>query len=486
MKLHELGAKFAEITAQNQQTDAQDRHAGQNAAATNTKPITQPAANSIAGPGGHTSPSRPEPADDPFLSADDLVSVKTDAIDRIRRRVLTEIEELIRENRWPDIKELFYPVSEKQPELVAREMDAPVRGKVAFALGHMKCFDEAIAELHICLQRDPDDFLTHSSLGYTAYDSLYAAKNREIFLSGKARADRIALAHTHFRKAQSLRPDGVTNFYRQGMLFKQIEDKPEKALPLFEKAAANWESLDESARKDRHQEQKNYIKALYELAACRLHTGNPAGALDTIKKCLAEDETTNYMSLMFKYFALGKIHFHLNRFNEAKDALMFALQTRPKGQPGDFVHELLGRTWLMLDHPTKAMDIINRVPEHRRRAYVRWTEADICCALGNIDRARQVLIQSLEKDRLSRHKTLIRLAKIEYHCKNFDQVIRHAADADRFFTGKWGNHHDEGLFWQALGHYRLGNLEKARELTDRLEAHRPYFPKLKKLKAMLA
>ena len=191
------------------------------------------------------------------------------------------------------------------------------------------------------------------------------------------------------------------------------------------------------------------------------------------------------MPLMFKYFALGKIHYHLNRFEEARDALMFALQTRPKGQPDDFVLELLGRTWLMLDNPARAMESINRIPENRRRPYVRWTEADICCALGKIEKARQILTQGLERDRLSRHKTLIRLARIEYHCGNFEQVALHAAQADSFFREKWGNHYDEGLFWQALGQFRLGDPGKARKLALQLEAHRPYFPKLKTLMEML-
>jgi tetratricopeptide (TPR) repeat protein len=476
MQLHELKAKFAELTEQSRKAENSGN--------------AMPAA---ARPLAHAAPSAAEPSPksaqqtsvDPFLTLEDLVSVKTDALERAQKRVLAEIEELIRENRFADVKALFYPVEEKQPELAAHSMGIPVRAKVAFALGRVKCFDEAIQELTYCIQQHPDHFLNHSSLAYTAYDSLYCAKNREIFLSGKARADRIALAHTHFRKAQELRPEGVTNFYRQAMLYKQIEDKPEKAAPLFEQAVAHWEALDDSAKKERHQEQKNYVKALYELAACRLHAGNAAAALDILKKCMAADESANYISLMFKYFALGKVYFHLNRFNESKDALMFALQTRPKGQPDDFVNELLARTWLALDNPVKAMEIISHVPENRRRPYVRWTEAEICCAMGNIDKARHILAQCQEKDRMSRHKTLIRLARIEYLNGNYQSVFRCAAEADRFFCEKWGNHYDEGLFWQALAAFRLGDRDKALKLALQLETFRPFFPKLKELMNML-
>ena len=52
---------------------------------------------------------------------------------------------------------------------------------------------------------DPGNFYHHSSLAYTAYNSLFAAQNRDVFLRGKARADRKELAHRHFRRSQELR-----------------------------------------------------------------------------------------------------------------------------------------------------------------------------------------------------------------------------------------------------------------------------------------
>ncbi len=468
MKLHELGQRFAELTA-NTQTNATPNTAGQN--------LERQAQQNAKTMENH----RPLTSEDPFLSINDLVSVKADAAARALKRALNELEELIRENKWEEIKTAFYPIEEKQPELVAQGLDAPVRAKIAFALGHMKCFDEAVRELTICIAKHPDHFLYHSSLAYTAYDSLYAAKNRDIFLSGKHRADRIALAHTHFQKAQELRPDGVTNFYRQGMLFKQIENKPENAIPLFQKAISNWEALTDPQKKERHQEQKNYVKSLYELASCLLESGKPGQALDMLKKCLAQDESTNYLSLMFKYFALGKVHYELNRFVEARDALLFALQSKPQHQPSDFVYELLARTYLALNNTSKAWEVINRVPEAKRKPYYRWTEAEILCALSKIDKARDVLAACQERDNLSRHKTLIRLAKIEYLTKRFEKTLSCAEAADRFFQEKWGGHYDDALFWQALASYKLGNHEKAKDMAMTLKAYRPYYPKLNEL-----
>jgi len=414
---------------------------------------------------------------DEFFSLDDLVPVIRNAVERTVKRLLTEVEELVRETRWEDVIALFYPIEEKQPELAANGLDIRLRARLAFALGQLKRFDEAIRELSLCVEKEPDVFLHHSSLAFTAYNSLFAAANREIFLRGRARAERIDLAHRHFQKSQELRPDGVTNFYRQGMLFRKIERKTDSALPLFQRAVSNWDRLDETEKEARHQERKNFVKALFQSASCLIEMDVPEKALSAIKRCLAEDEKSHHLSLIFKYFALGKAYFHLNRFPEAKDALLFALQSAA-GEKDDFVCELLARTYLALRNPDKALEIICRVPEQRRRPYVRWTEADILCALKRLDQARAVLVKAQERDSRSRHKTLIRLAKIIYSTGDFVEAAKCAAAACRFFQDNWGNPFFEGLFWQAVCAYRLGHRDKAKELTLELKAHSPHYPKL--------
>ena len=144
----------------------------------------------------------------------------------------------------------------------------------------------------------------------------------------------------------------MTNFYRQGMLFRKIERKTDSALPLFQRAVGNWDRLDQKDREVRHQERKNVIKSLFQTASCLIEMDVPEKALDAIKRCLAEDETSHHMAVLFKYFALGKVYFHLNRFQEARDALLFALQSGA-GEPDDFVRELLGRTLSRAAGPLK-------------------------------------------------------------------------------------------------------------------------------------
>ncbi len=92
-------------------------------------------------------PAQPEILADEFVSARELNPIHRDNAERSRRRLQAEIGELARRNRWEDVLALCYPVDEKCPELVAHQMDAPIRSEAAFALGHLSRFDDAIAEL---------------------------------------------------------------------------------------------------------------------------------------------------------------------------------------------------------------------------------------------------------------------------------------------------------------------------------------------------
>jgi len=186
-------------------------------------------------------------------------------------------------------------LAQKLPEICNQTEDIKIREKLAFVLGQVNRFDDAITELQTCISRVPDNFFTRNSIAYTAYNSLYAAKNREIFLNGKPKKDRIELAHFHFREAQRLRPDGITNYYRQGMLYRQIENKSVPAMPLFLKAVENWDKLTPDEKKDRHQQRKNFVKSLYQGASLVLEYGSAKKTLKMIKRCISEDEKSDYI-----------------------------------------------------------------------------------------------------------------------------------------------------------------------------------------------
>ena len=421
-----------------------------------------------------------------LFSDQELFGIKKGGfIKKSRNRVLADIEELSKNNQWDDILSLYHPVDDKLPDLIRAGVDIPVRQKIAFALGQVGAFDEAIKELLVCVRTEPDNFMSQSSLAYTAYNCLYAVKNKKVFLAGKARTERIALAHEYFKKAQDLRPGGITNFYRQGMLFSQIENKPGQGLEKFEIACFNWERLSDEERAKRQQEKKNYVKSLYRSASLLLNSGNGTKAHGRITTCLKQDEQTNYISLAFKYFALGKVQYCMDRYDDAKSALLFALQSSSRNASTDFIHELLARTYLALGKTDKAMETIEGVPEKFRRPYYRWTQADVLCTVGQFEKAKTILNAAAARDSRSRHISLIRLAKIEYTLKNYTPAMEHAAKAGEFFTGKWGNPYLEGLFWQGLCAVKAGQTQKADQLLGELERHSRFYPNLDRLRAMI-
>jgi len=423
--------------------------------------------------------------EDQFLNLKEFLTPESDFIKKAKHKSLDDILLMMQANQWDNIISLYYPVDEKNPELVASGADLPIREKVAFALGQLQRFDEAIAELEICIKREPENFYTRSSLGYTAYNSLFALKNREIMLTPQVKAQRIALAHANFVKAQQLKPDTVTCFYRQGMLFTQIENKPDPAIPLFSKACLNWEKLTPDQRLERHQEKKNYIKSLYRLASLILEKGDTKGALARITTCIEEDGRRNYLAPSFKYFALGKVYFQLGSYEKAKDALVFAMKSSTSGQPDQFVVELLGRTLLALGDSEKALELLKTVSEKMKRPYFRWTESDVFCSLHRFKEAEQTLRVAVERDMMSKHKTLIRLVKIHYMQRNFGQAEKAAAQAVQFFRQQWNNPYNEGLFWQSLATFRMGRAKEAESLAMELQKNCPHYSKLGTLLATI-
>lgn len=422
---------------------------------------------------------------DLFAGVADVNAVKQEAARKALAAARAEIEALIREKRWQDALTLFHPVEDKIPELSDEGLDTDLREKIAFALGQVNRFDEAIDQLKICLVRRPENYYLHNSLAYTAYNSLYAAINREIFLRGKHRLQRIELAHRHFVQAQQIRPDGITNYYRQAMLYKQIEGKPAKALPLFCKAIENWRQLDQEARDARHQERKNYVKALYNGASAALTCHRARQALDLIRRCLEADAQTDYIAAPLRYFALGKVFFHLNRFEDARKALETALQATGS-KPLDFAVELLARTFLCVGNWRQALDTLGKIPPNRRRPYICWTEADALCASGDLAAATRVLEQAAGRDNRSRHKTLVRLARIAYLRGDFSKTRDWAAKALVFFRENWGKDLDDALFWAAVGELKCGNAENARKHALRLKDTSPDYPRLNHLLEAIA
>lgn len=432
-------------------------------------------------------PAAPDAAGRPrdFLDGLAGLGLTRELLQRTAKRHLVELRELRAENRWEDILALFHPLEEKAPELAASELSAPLRAELAFALGHLARYDEAIALYQQCLERQPDNFHYHAGLAYTAYDSLYAAKGRRIVMHPAERKARIELAHRHFQAAQALRPEGVTNYYRQGMLFKQVQNKKEQARPLFEQAVRNWSAYTEEERRERHQERKNYIKALFNLASCELDEGLPQKALRDLRRCIAEDQDPGFITLIHKHFALGKVCYHLGHLDEALQALTVAA-AEASPEEDDYVFELMARVHLLRGDTAAAWQTVNRIPPRRRRPYVRWTEAEVLAARGEWQRAAKVLMEAAENDRRGAHKALLQLARLEFRQARFEQALQAALRAGQFFQQHYQNPCLDALFWQAAALFRLNRVAEAQAAADTLRQLQPHYPNLGKLRQLLA
>lgn len=428
--------------------------------------------------------AKPVIMEDEFLKKGDLVAHAREIATRNASRILDQCRELFRMAKWEDMTALFYPPESKAPEVCGSDSEAAVRGNIAFALSRLKKFDEALTELQWCVTKEPDNFRFHTSLAYTAYNSLYAAKNREIFLHGNMKKERIALASKHMEISRILKPESIANFYRYGILLAEIEAKPDQALPFFTQAVEKWESKTSEEAEAMKHEKKHYIKALYHAAGCLFDKGSLTKAIDIINRCISDDSETAHVGHVFKYFLKGKILFGMGRFEDAKPELEKSYSMRGD-DPAEYVLELQARNLLASGDFNTALSVVRRIPRGKRRPYCRWTESDILCALEKYEEAVRVLTEDMDRDRRSRHKSLIRLVKIEYLHQRYHEAAKRASEARQFFLEAWGKPYADGIFWEALSLLKAGDREKAVSLTDELETFFPWYSALARLKQLV-
>jgi len=431
-----------------------------------------------------TAPGPDTSSDKDFLTNQAACPWTGERLVQDRDRSIAEIAELQSENRWNDIIALFHPVEEKAPALTENGMAGELRLKVGFALCRAGRHAEAINCLNPVAVTEPENAMAHYTLAYTALDALFTARTSRQPLPHREKTGLLKTARHGFEQACRLRPDSVTFFYRHAVLYKEIERKPRRAVPLFEQAVANWEGKDAETRKKQHQQYPKYIKAMYHLASCFLQNGRPGRSFELLEKVLDLDRDRDHMQPVFKHFAMGKVLHVLGRYKQALEHLEVAAYRAAREQPVDFVHELAARCHLLLHCPEKAATSIDCIPPRQRRPYVRWTEADVLVAAGRRQKALQVLAATAERDRRSRHKSLVRMARIQLtlgRCAEAEQSSREAAE---FCRDNFGNPSHEALFWQAAALYKLQRPGDALHIIDELEKHHfryPNFSRLKKL-----
>ncbi|MEW6221292.1 MAG: tetratricopeptide repeat protein [Thermodesulfobacteriota bacterium] len=442
--------------------------------------VTTPPAPAAEPRPAAVAPPLPAP-DDTFLLDDTLAPWQIQQASAGQQAALAEAEELVRGCRWPDLLALFHPVEEKVPELVAAGLDAELRLKVAFALGQSGRFPEALATLRLAVARLPDSFLGHSSLAFTACQYIRSCRTGKVALAPATRQELVAEAHRHFGRCQALRPETVTGFYRQGILFQEIERKSRLAIPLFERARANWLALSEKARQERHQERPKFRKSLYHLAVCLAEDHRLPRAQALLEELLAEDPAGETVGLLFTHFGLAKIHLAAGRPAKAREHCQVAVAAAAPDQAIDFVWELCARACLALGEADAGLVAIGRVPERARRPYVRWTEGDCLAALGRPEEAERLWRQAAERDRRSRHRPLLRLARLHLGRGRLTEALAEAEAAERFCQETYGNPSLEAMFWRAACLFRLGRLAEAAAIVAELERRHLHYPHLGRL-----
>ncbi len=404
---------------------------------------------------------------DSFLERIRTNPVLPDHARSVVRRALDTVRELTAQNRWDDIVDLLHPLEEKVPEAVEAGLAVPLAKAAAFALGRLGRHDDAIGLLQP-LVRDNGDYGIHYDLGFLYAESVRAGRAKgSPPMTARERRARLASAHRHYQRCQELRPDGVSCFYRQGIVYREIEDKPAKALPLFERAVSNWRSLDDGQRRRRHQERPKYLRALYHLAVCHLLLGKPKTARGHLEALMAEEGSGAHVAAVFQHFTMGKCFYQEGRWDKAVAHVETAGSlAETGGRPAAFVWELAARCHLAAGAPEKALAAIARIPERTRPSYVRWTLGDALFALGRDREAEQEWRDAAERDRRGRHKALLRLCRLYLARGRTDEALEAARQAGEFFRHLFRNECNEARFWEAASLYAAGRCQEAAAVLD--------------------
>ncbi len=423
--------------------------------------------------------------EDSFLSGFGVDGTVLKMLDRDKGAVIGEIRELKSAKKWSEIIDIFHPVEEKYPELAALNLCDDINQEIAFALGAVNRHDEALECLKVIVESQPNNGLAHYSIGYNVLDKMYNARTNRLSIPFQQKKLLLELGHNHFAKAIDLRPESVTFSYRHGMLYKDIENKPQKAIPLFRNAISNWEKLSTREQQDQHQQKPKYIRSLYHLASCLLKQNKPQESLCFLEKMLAQDQEKNHMDSLYKHFALGKVYYALGNWQECLKSLDLAMSTAERGQNIDYVNELMARNYLQTGMALEGITLLEKIPARRRRPYIQWTYADLLASLGEIERAIKLLHQVASCDRRSKHKALIRICRLELRRDQVEKGFEAVEQANTFCLQTYTNPSKEGLFWQAVCLYRLRRFSECEEITSELQLRKYHNPDLNRLVKLL-
>ena len=302
---------------------------------------------------------------------------------------------------------------------------ARVADEVAFALGQRKRFAEGTALLIRCWAVGK----THrraSALAYLHYAACFerrAPRERRPRggLSRSAGPTNAGATLEELRQgfrrwmdeALGLCPGSIKDLYRLGLFEAQIESAHDKlALRAFSAAIAAHDQLSVDERERRHDLKKYHLRSCYAGARSALRLGQAKLARRLAFRCIREDQTRNHLEPVHKLGLAGKICLATGELDHADRAFRLALDA--KGPPRrDHLHSGVAEVYRRSGRPEQAIDWLERHVRAERRSPVIWRQlGDLLHATGNLDRAEKAYQCSLQRDRMGRHLTLVRLGDV--------------------------------------------------------------------------
>lgn len=357
---------------------------------------------------------------------DDEVNVPLDVM---------ELADARRGNNW---KAIAAWLPRLRRPFVGRE--AALAEEIAFALGQMRKWDEAIQLTEELYALAPSHKLA-SSLAYLHYAALMdldarprdgsAAKPEGAALS--ARRDSL---RDGFRRwmddALNRRPTSVKDLYRLGIFEARLcAGHDRAALRAFLAAIHSYEQ-GRSRGTAAVDLRVPYVRSLYAGARSALRIGDAKVARRLSFTCIREDEERNLIEPVFKLGQGARVCLVSGDLEAAERGARLAL-----GAPGpparDYLYGLLAEITLRRGDLVGAEAWIDvHVPAERRTPALWRLQGDIRFAAGRLDEARAAFRSSLLRDRAGRHLTLVRLGRLDLAAGRLADAARAFEDARAF------------------------------------------------------
>ena len=337
---------------------------------------------------------------------------------------------------------------------------------IAFGLGKLGHWEQARRVAEAAFALEPTAWRA-SAIAYFHYDALFAHKGRQV------RLDEPEVWRRGFEgwtgEALRLNPESIVDWYRLGQYYASIlSAKDVKALECFRGVFRLWRRISEGEQNSSNRNFKNYIRSLYGAARSAYRLKRYDEARGWIFDCIRQDRERNHMDSVFKYFAAGRVLAAQGSLVDAERALRLALEGKYNGDR-DFVYGLLAEVALRQGRIGDAVDwIAGNVRPHRRKSYLWRLLGEAEEKRGNTREALAHYRSSLLKDRMGRHKTLLKMGQIHEGRGDFVQARRSYDEASSFRAKKFQREDGDAL--QALARLceRMNDLEGARRALRRM------------------